>query len=123
MFNIGTSELVVIVIVAIIVVGPAKLPQIMRTLGKGLAEFKRMSSDVKDTFETELNRIDREEQTKAAAKAEAKAAPAPETAAPPASEPAAAQAPAPDPAPDQAAASNPAPAASGATPSGAEGRA
>ena len=61
MFGIGSTELVVILIVALIVIGPSKLPEIMRTLGKGLAEFRRMSSDVKSTFEAEVDRADREQ--------------------------------------------------------------
>ncbi len=65
----GTGELFVIVIVALIVVGPSKLPQIMRSLGKGMAELKRMSSDVKSTFDAEMERVDRIEREAAAAKA------------------------------------------------------
>ena len=61
MFGIGSTELLVILVVALIVIGPSKLPDIMRTLGKGMAEFKRMSSDVKSTLEAEVDRADREQ--------------------------------------------------------------
>lgn len=61
MFGIGSTELLIIAVVALLVIGPQKLPQVMRTLGKGLAEFKRMSSDVKHTLDAEIDRAEREE--------------------------------------------------------------
>lgn len=61
MFGIGSTELLVILVVALIVIGPSKLPDLMRTLGKGMAEFRRMSNDVKSTFEAEVDRADREQ--------------------------------------------------------------
>jgi sec-independent protein translocase protein TatB len=61
MFGIGSTELLVILVVALIVIGPSKLPDIMRSLGKGMAEFKRMSNDVKSTLEAEVDRADREQ--------------------------------------------------------------
>lgn len=60
MFGIGTTELLVIFIVALIVLGPKKLPEIAKSLGKGVAEFRRMSSDMQRTIETEANRADEE---------------------------------------------------------------
>lgn len=60
MFGIGSTELLVILVVALIVIGPSKLPDIMRTLGKGMAEFRRMSNDVKSTLEAEVERADQE---------------------------------------------------------------
>jgi TatA/E family protein of Tat protein translocase len=44
MFGLGMQELLVILVVALIVVGPKKLPDIAKALGRGLAEFKRMRS-------------------------------------------------------------------------------
>lgn len=67
MFGIGTTELLVILVVALIVIGPSKLPDVMRTIGKGLAEFRRVSTDVKSTLETEVRRAEekqRQEETK-----------------------------------------------------------
>jgi sec-independent protein translocase protein TatB len=58
MFGIGTTELLVILVVALIVIGPSKLPDVMRTIGKGLAEFRRVSTDVKSTLETEVRRAE-----------------------------------------------------------------
>lgn len=51
MFGIGFQELLLIFIIALIVVGPNKLPEMARTLGKGLAEFRRATNDIKQSFE------------------------------------------------------------------------
>lgn len=50
MFNIGWTELLVIMALALIVIGPKKLPDLARALGKGLAEFKKASQEIKDSF-------------------------------------------------------------------------
>ena len=50
----GTSELLVIAAVALLLFGPRKLPDIGRTIGKSLAEFKRASDDFKRTWEYEV---------------------------------------------------------------------
>ena len=47
MFGIGMPELLLILAVALIVLGPKKLPEIARSLGRGLAEFRRTTDDVK----------------------------------------------------------------------------
>lgn len=54
MWNIGFPELVVIFVVALLVFGPRKLPELGKTLGKGLAEFKRASNELKRTWEEEV---------------------------------------------------------------------
>lgn len=46
--NIGIPELIVILIVALLVIGPKRMPDVARALGKGLAEFKRAMEDVKE---------------------------------------------------------------------------
>lgn len=50
MFGIGPMELVVIVVVALLIFGPQKLPEFARTIGKGLAEFRRASNDLRQTL-------------------------------------------------------------------------
>jgi len=54
MGNIGFPELVVIYIVALLVFGPKRLPELGRSLGRGLSEFRRASSDLKNSIEREI---------------------------------------------------------------------
>ena len=58
MFGIGLPELVIILAVALLVVGPSKLPEVARSIGRALGEFRRMADDVKDTLEQEMERSD-----------------------------------------------------------------
>lgn len=51
--RIGTGELILILIIALIVVGPSKLPELGRTLGKSINEFKKFSNDIKDDLSVE----------------------------------------------------------------------
>ncbi len=51
MFDLGTQELIVIFIVAFLVFGPKKLPELGRTLGKGIRELKAAMRGVKESFE------------------------------------------------------------------------
>ena len=54
MFGIGMQELIIIAIIALIIVGPKKLPDLAKTLGKGFSEFKRatdgITDDIKETM-------------------------------------------------------------------------
>lgn len=54
MFGIGMPELLVIAVVALIVVGPKKLPDIAKALGKGLAEFRKATDSATETIKETL---------------------------------------------------------------------
>jgi len=54
-FDIGLQELILIFLVALLVFGPKKLPELAKSLGKGLGDLKRAFQDVKDHVETEFD--------------------------------------------------------------------
>jgi sec-independent protein translocase protein TatB len=54
------SHLVVIAVIALIVLGPEKLPQVARMAGKFMAEFRRITGDFRSTIETEMREMERE---------------------------------------------------------------
>jgi sec-independent protein translocase protein TatA len=58
--SIGMPELILILVIALIVFGPKKLPEIGRSLGKGLGEFKRASEDLKQSIQREVNSLEEE---------------------------------------------------------------
>ena len=72
---IGMPELIIILTLALIIFGPRKLPELGRSLGKSLGEFKRASNELRNTLDEEI-RIEEEQRT---AKAAAAPAPAPVT--------------------------------------------
>lgn len=53
MFNVGMPELILIFVVALLVVGPKRLPDLGRQLGKAVASFKRATMDLKEALEQE----------------------------------------------------------------------
>ena len=66
--TIGVQEMVVIFILALVLFGPKKLPELGRTIGKALTEFRRASAELKSSFEREMHNLEREaelEKTKA----------------------------------------------------------
>ncbi|MBN1664109.1 MAG: twin-arginine translocase subunit TatB [Deltaproteobacteria bacterium] len=58
MFNIGVPELMVIAVVALLIVGPKKLPDLAKSLAKGLAEFRKAADDVTSTVKDSLKADD-----------------------------------------------------------------
>jgi sec-independent protein translocase protein TatA len=74
--SIGMPELIIIFVIALIIFGPRKLPELGRSLGKSIAEFKRASNELKSTLEEEI-RMEEQRSNLEAAKAAAAQAPAP----------------------------------------------
>lgn len=56
---IGIPEMIIIAVVALIFFGPRKLPELGRSLGKSLAEFKRASNDLKNSLDDEIRQEER----------------------------------------------------------------
>jgi sec-independent protein translocase protein TatB len=55
MLNIGPQELLIVLIIALVVVGPQRLPELGRTIGKALRELRKIQDDVKDTIRFDLD--------------------------------------------------------------------
>jgi len=84
---IGMPEMVVIAVIALIIFGPRKLPELGKSLGKSIAEFKRASNELKNTLEEEIRTEELHEARKSAqippSPATPPSAPAPVAPAPP----------------------------------------
>ncbi|HEY7290892.1 MAG TPA: TatA/E family twin arginine-targeting protein translocase [Vicinamibacterales bacterium] len=62
--SIGMPELIIIFVIALIIFGPRKLPELGRSLGKSLAEFKKASNELRSTLEEEIRIEEQKEATK-----------------------------------------------------------
>jgi sec-independent protein translocase protein TatA len=60
---IGMPEMVAIFVIALLLFGPKKLPELGRTLGKAITEFRRASNELKATFESHLSELEKENQS------------------------------------------------------------
>ncbi len=62
MFGIGFPELLIILVIALIVIGPSKLPDLAKALGKGMAEFRKATQDIKESLnlDEDMDEIRRE---------------------------------------------------------------
>ncbi len=61
MGSLGMQEIIIIFVLALIIFGPRKLPELGKSLGKGLAEFKKASNELKQTWEDEV-RLEKEKE-------------------------------------------------------------
>lgn len=65
MFDLGLQEIIVIFIVAMLVFGPDKLPELARNIGKGIGQIKRAMFDIKSRVETEMGEAEKGVQAQA----------------------------------------------------------
>jgi len=61
--TLGVPEIAIIFILALVLFGPKKLPELGRTIGKAMTEFRRASNDLKATFDREMQTLERENQS------------------------------------------------------------
>lgn len=61
--TLGMQEMIVIFFLALVLFGPKKLPELGRTIGKAITEFRRASNDLKASFEREMQTLERESQS------------------------------------------------------------
>jgi sec-independent protein translocase protein TatA len=80
--SLGMPELIVIFVIALIIFGPRKLPELGKSLGKSIAEFKRASNELKSTLEEEIRIEEQKTKQDEAAKAAATQAQAQQTSSP-----------------------------------------
>jgi len=58
MFGLGMQELIIILVVALIVIGPKKMPDLARGLGRAIREFRRATDDIKQNFDVDVGDLD-----------------------------------------------------------------
>ena len=62
--SLGGTEILVIMVIALLIFGPRKLPELGKSIGRGLSEFKRASNDLKRSLEDELVLEERNDRNK-----------------------------------------------------------
>jgi sec-independent protein translocase protein TatA len=67
--SIGMPELIIILVIALIIFGPRKLPELGRSLGRSINEFKKASNELRSTLEEEIRVEEQKDRTTAAASA------------------------------------------------------
>src|SRR3954463_10584593 len=72
--SIGMPEMIIILVIALIIFGPRKLPELGRSLGRSINEFKKASNELRSTLEEEIRIEDQRDRTTAAPSATAPAA-------------------------------------------------
>jgi sec-independent protein translocase protein TatA len=60
---VGVQEMMVIFLVALVLFGPKKLPELGKTIGKAITEFRRAQSELKATFETHMRELEKESES------------------------------------------------------------
>lgn len=55
MFGIGTSEILIILLIALLVLGPNEIPKLAKTLGRGMRELERAKNELKDSIQFEID--------------------------------------------------------------------
>jgi sec-independent protein translocase protein TatA len=85
--SIGMPELVIILVIALIIFGPRKLPELGRSLGRSIGEFKKASNELRSTLEDEI-RVEEQRDSRATMRAEQNSAMAAASATPPTPTPA-----------------------------------
>ena len=63
MGNLGLPEMLFIFVLALLIFGPKKLPELGRALGKGISEFRRASAELRSSLEREIESMDQESKT------------------------------------------------------------
>ena len=59
----GVPEMIFIFVLALLILGPKKLPEVGRAIGKGMAEFRRASNELRNTFDREMHAMERENES------------------------------------------------------------
>jgi len=59
MFGLGLPEIIIIFVIALLVVGPKKLPDLGKSIGRAMAEFKKASEDFQETVRTEMKEVEK----------------------------------------------------------------